>query len=92
MAKPLCFLFNEYCKAEHFPSQLKFARITLLFKKGDIDNPLNYTHISLTTALSKVFEKLLKEQIEEYLHKANIYSKSQFAFQRNYSTIDAMVY
>ena len=79
-------------KAEQNPSQLKFAHISPLFKKGDNDNPLNYRPISLTPALSKVFEKLLKEQIEEYLHKANIYNKTQFGFQKNYSTIDALVY
>ena len=62
LAKPLCFLFNEYLKAEQFPSQLKFAHITPLFKKGDIDNILNYRAISLTPVLSKVFEKLPKEQ------------------------------
>ena len=92
LAKPLCFLFNEYLKAEQFPSQLKFAHITPLYKKDDSDNPLNYRSTSLTPALSKVFEKLLKEQIEEYLHKTNIYNKTQFGFRKNYSTIDALIY
>ena len=39
LAKPLCFLFKEYLRAEQFPSQLKLAHITPLFKKDDFDNP-----------------------------------------------------
>ena len=79
-------------KVEQIPTQLKFAQITPLFKKGDIDNPLNYRPIFLTPALSKVFGKLLKEQIEEYVHKANMYNITQFGFRKNYSTIGALVY
>ena len=52
IAKPLCFLFNEYLKAEQFPLQLNFAHINpSLFKKDDIDNPLKYRPSSLTPAL-----------------------------------------
>ena len=74
LAKLLCFLFNEYLKAEQFPSQLKFAHITPLFKKSDIGNPLNYRPVidHLMPALSKNFEKLLGEQIEKYFYKENI--------------------
>ena len=43
-------------------------------------------------ALSKVFEKLPKEETEKYLHKAIIYNKTQFGFRKNFSTIDALVY
>ena len=88
----MCLLLNVYLKAEQFPTQLKFAQITPLFKKGDIDNPLNYRPIFLTPALSKVFEKLFREQIEEYVHKANMYNITLFGFRKNYSTIDALVY
>ena len=79
-------------KAEQFPSQLKLAHITPLFKKENCDNPLNYIPTSLTPALSKVIEKLLKEPIEDYLHKANIYNKTQFGFRKNHPTIDVLVY
>ena len=48
--------------------------------------------ILTTPALSKVFEKLLNEQIEEYLNTANIYNKTEFGFRKNYFTKDALVY
>ena len=92
LGKLLCFLLYEYFKAEQLPLQLKFAHITPLFKKGDIDDPLNYRPFSLTPALSKGFEILYGEQIEEYRQKANIYHQTQFAFPKNFSTIDALVY
>ena len=74
LPKPLCFLFNEYLKAKQFPSQIKFTHITPLFKEVDIDNPLNYRPVSLTHALSKVFEEYLKSKLK-------ISSQSQYLQQ-----------
>ena len=40
LAKPICFLFNEFPEQNKFPSLLKFANITPIHKKGDTENPL----------------------------------------------------
>ena len=59
LAEPICFLLNEFIKTETFPAELKRADITPLFKKGELDDPLNYRPISLTPALAQVFEAAL---------------------------------
>ena len=82
---------NEFIKTETFPAELKRADITPLFKKGDLDDPLNYRPISLTPALAKVFESLIK-QIDEYVHKNALLSKTRFGFRKKFSTTDALVY
>ena len=92
LAEPLCFLFNGFLKQNKFPSLLKLANITPIHKKGDTENPLNYRPISITPALSKVLEILIKDQIEEHLSKYNLLSKTQFGFRKKFSTIDALVY
>ena len=92
LAEPICFLLNEFIKTETFPAELKRADITPLFKKGDLDDPLNYRPISLTPALAKVFESLIKQQIDEYVHKNALLSKTQFGFRKKFSTTDALVY
>ena len=79
-------------KTETFPAELQRADITPLFKKGDLEDPLNYRSISLTPALAKVFESLIKQQIDEYVHKNALLSKTQFEIRKKNSTTDALVY
>ena len=92
LAEPICFLFKGFLKQNKFPSLLKLANITPIHKRGDTENPLNYRPISITPALSKVLEILIKDQIEEHLSKYNLLSKTQFGFRKNFSTVDALVY
>ena len=92
LAEPICFLFNGFLKQNKFPSLLKLSNIASIHKKGDTENPLNYRPISITPALSKVLEILIKDQIEEHLSKYKLLSKTQFGFRKNFSTIDNLVY
>ena len=68
LAEPICFLLNEFIKTETFPAELKSADIAPIFRKGNLDDPLNYRPVSLRPALAKVFESLIKQQIDEYVH------------------------
>ena len=93
LAEPICFLLNEFIKTETFPAELKIADITPLFKKLDLDDPLNYRPISLTPSLARVFdESLLMQQIDECVHKNALLSKTQFGFRKKFSTTDALSY
>ena len=92
LAEPICFLLNELKKIEKFPAELKRADITPLSKKVGLDDALNYRPISLKPALAKVFEPLIKQQTDEYVHKIALLSKTQFGFRKKISTTDAPVY
>ena len=72
LAKPICFLFNEFLKQNKFPYLLKLANNTPTIKNGDTKNPLNYRPIPITPALSKVQWIPTKDQIEEHLSKYNV--------------------
>ena len=50
-----------------FPSACKIAKVKPLFKKGLKADPSNYRPISLLPLLSKVFEKVVLDQTEEFL-------------------------
>ena len=49
-----------------FPDSLKIAKVIPLFKKGDDKILSNYRPISLLSSISKVFEKVIYNQI--YCH------------------------
>ena len=55
----LTFLYNEFLKNKTYPCKLKKAIVLPIYKKEDPELPENYRPISITGALSKVFEKLL---------------------------------
>ena len=50
---------NQSVETSNFPDCLKTANITLISKKNDPLNKLNYRPISILPLLSKVYEKLI---------------------------------
>ena len=89
---PLPYFFNAFLKEETFPSDLKKAIITPLFKRGDRTHPETYKPISITSSLSKMFERLLRDQIVEFLLKNNVHPRTQFGFRSRISTMDVLVF
>ena len=67
IAEPLFYLVNTFIQEGKFPNHLKLAFVIPIFKKGDPENATNYQPISRMSALAKLFEKILKQQISEYL-------------------------
>ena len=88
----LTFLSNEFLKNKTYPCKLKKAIVAPIYKKEDPELPENYRPISITGALSNVFEKLLYKQINEYLISQKLLSNTQFGFRTSYSTIDAILF
>ena len=60
--------------SEQTYSQIVFkkAHVIPLYKKDDHLDPGNYRPISITPALSKVIEKLISQQLTEYLSREKI--------------------
>ena len=92
IAEPLTFLINAFLEQGKFPNHLERAHVVPIYKNGDAEEPNNYRPISITSALSKVFEKLICNQILEHLERNNLLSQIQFGFRAKYSTTDALLY
>ena len=71
---------------------MKHALVTPIYKKGDGEDPCNYRPISITPALSKIFEKVLRKQMNEYLEENRSLRETQFGFRKRFSTTDALRY
>ena len=83
---PLTVIINQSLCTGIFPDSLKVAKVIPLFKKGDDKLFNNYRPISLLPTISKVFEKVVFQQLYRYCEKNNIIYKSQYGFREQHST------
>ena len=84
---PLTHLVNLSLSQGTFPCELKISRTCPIFKSGCRKEASNYRPISCLPVLSKVFEKVVFNQLYEYLTTNNILSPYQFGFQPGKSTL-----
>ena len=84
-------MINAFINESKFPSHLKQAITTPVFKKGDVEDQENNRPISIISAISKVFERLLANQINQYLRDSDLIGHYKFGFQAKISTTDADV-
>ena len=82
-ASYLCDFFNQSIENSEFPSILKNANITPVFKKGYRGSKENYRPVSILPVISKIFEKLLCKQITIFMDP--LLSKYQCGFRKGYS-------
>ena len=82
-------IFNEYLINGKFPDTLKIADFTPIFKKGNGNEKENYRPVSMLSTFSKLFEKLLFEQINDYVQSK--FPKHLTGFRKNHSTQNALL-
>ena len=83
-------VFNRSLAEGIFPNVLKKAKVIPIFKSGDKSLAENYRPISLLPQISKIFDKLIKSRISNFLNKFNILNDNQYGFRKNLSTADAL--
>ena len=64
--QPLALVINQMLYTGIFPNALKMYKIIPLFKKGDASNMSDYRPISLLPTISKVFERVIYNQLYDY--------------------------
>ena len=79
---PLCDLFNKSPMPGIFPDDWKYVRVTSLFKQGEsfVLN-INYRPISIISVVSKVFERIVYDQLYNFLNSEEIISTQQSGFR-----------
>lgn len=90
----LLLLFNSLLNLRYFPDCWKSSNIIPIPKPSlDLSNPNvnSYRPISLLPILGKVFERLIIAPLNKEIFLNDNYSKSQYGFTRQTSTIDALL-
>ena len=83
IAPDISRLINNSVLESIFPSDLKFAEVSSLFKKKDNLNKINYRPVSILIALSKIYEKAMSLQLTDYFN--HIFAALLSAFRKGYS-------
>ena len=82
-------VINHFIATSSFPEELKLAEVMSAFKKDDSFNKENYHSISLLSHTSKIFEKILFNQISDYIEP--YFSHFLTDFRRNHSTQHCLI-
>ena len=91
LSKLLTLIMNQMITTGIFPDSFKISKITPLFKKGDVSMLSNYRPISLLPTISKIFERILYNQLYDYFNSNNLLAEEQYGFRTNHSTEYAAV-
>ena len=79
----ICHFFNVCVDKGTFLSVLKYADITRVFKTGYRSSKENYRPVSILPIISKIFEKLLCNQITPFMDQ--FLSKYQYGFRKGFN-------
>ena len=90
ISDPIAKLFNKSLETGKFPDILKVAKVIPIHKKGSKLEISNYRPISLLPTISKIWEKLLNNQITENIDDNEILPDCQFGFRKGLKTTDAV--
>ena len=91
IAKPLMMIFNASLKQGIFPNIWKLAKITPVFKSGAGNEENNYRPISVLSFFAKLFEKVVNDQLSDFLLSNRKLTMSQFAYRKLHSTITSLI-
>ncbi|KAL4227059.1 hypothetical protein ACF0H5_015033 [Mactra antiquata] len=82
IVQPLTNIINISISKNCFPDKLKLAQVTPLYKKGDALSKSNYRPVSILPISSKIFEKILSQQLTTYFD--DIFNKFLCAFRKGH--------
>ena len=89
---PLQIIFNNILSTSIYPDTWKIANVTPIFKKGNKQLIKNYRPISLLPICGKILEKIIFNQLYNYLQTNNLITKNQSGFRPGDSTTNQLIY
>ena len=91
ISESLCDIFNLSIATGCFPYSWKIARVAPIFKSGQPDDRSNYRPISVLPALARVFEKLIHNQLYDYLDTNKHLLSNQSGFRALHSVVTCLL-
>ena len=86
LCKSLTLIINQMLTSGIFPDAFKTAKIIPIHKKGDSALLSNYRPISLLPTISKIFERIIYNQLYQYFNDNGLLAEQQYGFRSQHST------
>jgi len=78
-------IINNSISSGIFPDTLKTASVMSIFKSGITDLAENHRPISILPTVSKIYERHIASQLQDYFSSTNILHKTQSGFRKQHS-------
>ena len=91
IVKPLCILFNKSMNEGTIPALLKKATIVPIYKGGNNSAACNYRPVSLTSNIMKIFERVIRKQLVDYMTENDFLNHTQHGFRHGRSCLSALL-
>ena len=79
---PVCHLINLSIKLNFIPKSWKIAKVVPIHKGKNRNECVNFRNVSLLSTFSKILERVIAKQVNNYLEKNKILYDMQFGFRR----------
>ena len=83
--EPLTKLLTTSLESGKLSDDWKTANVTPIFKKGKKSDPNNYRPVSLTSAVCKLMETVIRDEIVNHVENQNLLSPAQHGFRSHRS-------
>ena len=91
VSRILMLIFNTSIEPSTFPVSWKIARVTLIYKEGEKSEKSNYRPISVLPVLSRLVEKLIYDQLYQYLERGGFLTSDQSGFRALHSSTTCLL-
>jgi len=77
ISRILMLIFKSSIATSAFPVSWKISLVTPIYKEGEKSEKSNYRPISVLPVLSRLFEKLIYDQLYQYLDRGGFLTSEQ---------------
>ena len=91
IAEAILIIWRKSLDSGEIPDALKLQTIIPLYKKGSKAMPENYRPVSLTSHLTKLFQRVLRKKMIKFIEENNLLSGNQHAFRRGRSCLSQLL-
>ena len=91
MAPRLSVVFRRLVRLGSFPAFWRQANVTQIPKGPPSSSIANYRPISITSVLSKVFERLVSVHLGQFMECSGVLPTTKFAYRKGLGTCDGLL-
>jgi hypothetical protein len=91
LCTPIKMIWTESYMLGIVPQFYKNSHVAPLYKKGDRARAVNYRPVSLTSHVMKIYERILRKSMVEYLDENNILCSNQHGFRSGRSCLTQLL-